>query len=78
MLELIGIVGVACILGSYLQLQRGVWGAHSQKYLFTNMTGSFLVILSLFDNWNLPSFLIQSFWIAISLYGLVKYKRMAS
>lgn len=77
MLEAIGIIGVICILGAYFMLQKGAWNAHSQKYIFTNMAGSACVILSLMDNWNLPSFLIQAFWIAISIYGLIRHKGKA-
>lgn len=73
MLEIVGIVGVVCILICYFLLQRDVWTPHSPKYLGLNIAGSFLVIISLIGSWNLPSFLIQSFWIAISLYGLYKH-----
>jgi len=71
--DIIGIIGVAFILYAYLLLQldkidlKGFW------YSFLNLFGSFLILYSLFYNWNLASAIIQVFWILISFYGIWKY-----
>ncbi len=69
----IGIIGVAIIISVYFLLQldridhKGFW------YSFLNAFGSLMIIYSVFYNWNLASFIIEFFWIVISLYGLWKY-----
>jgi len=41
------------------------------RFLSLNLAGSALILSSLYYQWNLPSVVIESFWAAISLYGLV-------
>lgn len=70
--DVVGIAGVVCILLAYFLLQSNAVKGHDWPYLILNITGSLLVIVSLTDTWNLPSFLIQVSWIVISIYGIVK------
>jgi hypothetical protein len=37
-----------------------------------NLAGSLLICVSLAESFNLPSALIEVFWIAISVYGLAR------
>jgi hypothetical protein len=74
--DTIGMFGVAIVLITYFLLQiekidsKGFW------YSFLNAFGSILILYSLTYNWNLASFFIEFFWIAISLFGIWKwYKR---
>ncbi len=74
--DTIGMFGVAIVLITYFLLQiekidsKGFW------YSFLNAFGSILILYSLTYNWNLASFFIEFFWIAISIFGLWKwYKR---
>ena len=74
--DTIGMFGVAIVVVTYFLLQiekidsKGFW------YSFLNAFGSILILYSLTYNWNLASFFIEFFWIAISLFGLWKwYKR---
>jgi hypothetical protein len=34
--------------------------------------GSALILVSLYDAWNWPSVVIELFWAAISIYGLLR------
>lgn len=70
--EVIGTFGVTCFLVAYFQLQQGNWHAHSLKYLFVNLCGATLVMISLVFDWNLPAFMLEAIWALISIYGIVK------
>jgi len=37
----------------------------------TDLAGALLILVSLFAEWNLPSVVVEGFWAAISVYGLV-------
>ena len=45
------------------------------RFPFANLVGSSLIMASLLVEWNLPSVVIEVFWIAISLYGTVRHAR---
>jgi len=68
--DIIGIAGFIQLILAYFLLQAGKLGGHSRTYLYLNISASVCIMFSLFYTWNLPSFLIQTFWIAISIYGL--------
>jgi len=44
-------------------------------YSLLNALGASLIILSLLDNFNLSAFLMEAFWVLISLVGVVRYLR---
>jgi len=67
-----GIIGVALIIIAYFLLQINKLSSNSLTFSVLNFLGSFLILISLFDEWNLPSFIIEIFWILISLIGIVK------
>jgi len=67
-----GIIGVALIIIAYFLLQINKLSSNSLTFSVLNFLGSFLILISLFDEWNLPSFIIEIFWILISLIGTVK------
>jgi hypothetical protein len=72
LLTLAGLIGVSLIVYAYFLLQKGCVTSHGPRYLWLNMAGSVLVFLSLIEEWNLPSFVIEVFWIGITGYGLWK------
>tara|TARA_B100001540_G_C15284259_1_gene407365 strand:- start:130 stop:420 length:291 start_codon:yes stop_codon:yes gene_type:complete len=73
--DAIGIAGVVTVLAAYLLLQAEKLDARKLPYLLMNMIGSLGIIVSLSRNFNLASFLIESCWVAISVFGLVTYFR---
>jgi Na+-translocating ferredoxin:NAD+ oxidoreductase RnfD subunit len=69
---LIGVVGTALIVAAYFATQQGWIAAGDWQFPLTNLVGSIMMLISLITAWNLPAALIEVFWIAISVYGLVR------
>ncbi|MDJ0612148.1 MAG: hypothetical protein QNJ29_00620 [Rhizobiaceae bacterium] len=70
--EALGLTGVAFYLGSYAALQFDMIDAKGFAYPTLNFLAASFVLISLFENFNFPSLLIQISWITISLYGISK------
>ncbi|MGH7034431.1 MAG: CBU_0592 family membrane protein, partial [Stellaceae bacterium] len=45
------------------------------RFAGANLLGSCLILVSFLDRWNLPSFVINLCWAAISVLGLIKGAR---
>ena len=71
--DLLGMIGVVLILVSYLLLQLERLSATSFSYSATNGLGALLILVSLMYDFNLPAFIIEAFWLLISIYGVVRY-----
>ena len=78
--DAIGIIGVAIILVVYYLLQVERMKSDELIYSVINLVGALLIVVSLLYSFNLASFIIEIFWIAISLVGIVRYyqKRAAA
>lgn len=77
--DAVGNLGVIMILGVYLLLQTNKVTVDEISYSLLNGIGAALVLVSLFYKFNLSAFLIEVFWLLISIYGLVKnFRRRAS
>ena len=70
--DLVGLVGVSFIIISYFFLQIGRISPTNSLYSIANIIGSTLILVSLYHEFNLPSAVIESFWILISLIGLFR------
>ncbi len=70
--DLVGTVGVSFILIAYFLLQTEKVRFNGYRYLLLNAVGSALITVSLFYTFNFASFVIECFWLTISLYGLVR------
>lgn len=70
--QLLGFAGMLCIVLAYFLLQIGRYNVHSLQYQLLNLMGAIALIASLLVHFNLGSFLIEVFWIIITLYGIVK------
>lgn len=70
--DLLGNLGVLFILVTYLLLQLEKIDVSSLLYSALNAAGAGLILYSLLYDFNLSAFLIESAWLAISLYGLVR------
>ena len=70
--DLIGNLGVAIIILSYLALLNGRVDGQSMRYAAANAIGAGLVLASLTVDFNLSAAVIEGFWIVISVYGMVK------
>ncbi len=70
--DLMGNLGVLFILVTYLLLQLEKVDVSSLTYSALNAAGAALILYSLLYDFNLSAFLIESAWLAISLYGLAR------
>jgi hypothetical protein len=71
--DLLGIVGVVLLMAAYLMLQLNRLSSNSLQYSLLNLLGAGLIILSLWSNFNLSAFVIEVFWVLISLLGVVRH-----
>ena len=70
--DLIGNVGVLLMVVAYLLLQLEKLSGSALSYLLLNAVGAVLVMISLMFRFNLSAFLMEAFWLLISLFGLTK------
>ena len=70
--RVIGFTGVAVYIGSYFAVQAGLIRGQGFIYPILNLMAAFLVSLTIINEFNLPSLLIQLSWIAISLIGITR------
>ncbi len=70
--DLAGNIGVLMMVIAYLLLQLEKISSSAVSYLLLNAVGAVLVILSLIFHFNLSAFLMEVFWLLISLFGLAK------
>ena len=71
--DLIGTIGVGVIIATYVFLQLEKIRSESLLYSMLNAAGASLIIVSLVFNFNFSAFIVEFFWVLISLYGIVKY-----
>lgn len=66
----IGFFGMIFIIVAYLLLQTNRSTIQSLQYQLLNLIGAILLLISLFVHFNLGSFIIEVFWIIITIYGI--------
>ena len=71
--DIIGTVGVAVIILTYVLLQIGRIRSEQILYSLLNAVGATLILVSLYYDFNFPSFVVEFFWLLISLFGIGKY-----
>ncbi len=57
---------------AYFLLQLGRHTISSLTYQFMNLIGAILLFISLCVHFNLGSFIIEIFWVVITIYGIYK------
>ncbi len=72
LLTLGGFAGAAMVIVAYFANQQGWLSTQERLYSLANLLGASLILASLFAQWNFPAALIEGFWAAISLYGLIR------
>jgi len=73
--DILGTVGVAVIIVTYVLLQWGKVRSEQLVYSLLNAVGATLILISLYFDFNFPSFVVEFFWLLISLFGIGKYLR---
>jgi len=71
--DILGTLGVAVIIVTYILLQAEKLRGASIYYSLLNAAGASLIIVSLYFNFNFPAFVVEFFWLLISLFGIGKY-----
>ncbi len=71
--DILGTLGVAVIIVTYVLLQAEKLRSDSLYYSLLNSIGASLIIVSLYFNFNFPAFIVEFFWLLISLFGTGKY-----
>ena len=72
--SIIGFIGTACIIAAYAYL---TWVNEPNPYILhgMNLLGAVLLTISLLVHTNWPSLVLEGFWAAIAVFGLVKALR---
>ena len=67
--DIAGILGAAGILAAYAGVQMKKLDPHQFPALALNFSGASLVLVSLYEDFNLAALLLEIAWIAIALHG---------
>ena len=70
--EIIGLMAPVLFLYAYGMITLGRWKPESLRYQVLNFLGAIAILVSLIDHWNLPVFILEICWGAISVYGIRK------
>ena len=70
--DLLGVIGSLIIIAAYFATQRGWVEAADWRFPLANLIGAVLILFSLMAAWTLAAFVMEFFWMAISIYGLVR------
>lgn len=73
MFDVLGILGVALIIGTYLLLTTGRMKSDGWRYPALNGLGAALIMVSLAVDFNLSAFVVEAFWLVISVIGVVRF-----
>ena len=70
--DYVGFVGVGLVVGTYFLSQIGRMKNDTPLYPGLNALGAVFILYSLMASFNAASFVIEIFWLAISLVGLCR------
>lgn len=76
LLDFIGIIGVVVLMTTYLLLQLNRLSSSGLAYSLLNAIGAGFIVVSLTANFNLSAFIIEAFWVLISLIGIYRYFKL--
>jgi len=71
--DILGTLGVGIIIFTYILLQLGKVRSEQLGYSLLNAAGAALILVSLYYDFNFPSFIVEFFWLLISLFGIGKF-----
>jgi hypothetical protein len=77
LLDFFGNIGVLILMIAYLLLQLNKL-SNGLVYSTLNALGAGLIVISLLTNFNLSAFLMEVFWVLISLIGVYRHLRPGS
>ena len=68
--DMVGNLGVLLVIGSYFLIQVRRLSATGMAYTVLNIFGAAFILYSLYFDFNMSAFLVELFWLLISLVGL--------
>jgi len=71
--DFVGNIGVLTILTCYLLLNLGKMSNSDLRFSIFNGLGAVCILISLMYEFNLSAFLIEFFWLLISIVGGVRW-----
>ncbi len=71
--DFVGNIGVFLILFAYLFLQLDKINSQSVRFSLLNAFGALSILISLYFKFNLSAFIIELFWLLISLVGIIRF-----
>lgn len=71
--DVLGTLGVSMIIVTYVLLQSGRLQSTQLSYSLLNAVGAALILVSLYFSFNLSAFIVEAFWLIISIYGVGRY-----
>jgi hypothetical protein len=71
--DIFGTIGTVLIIVTYVLLQLEKIRSDSLFYSLLNALGAALILVSLFYNFNFSAFIVEFFWLLISLFGIAKF-----
>jgi len=71
----IGIVGALLVLFAFYLLQARRVSGTGLVYQLMNLVGALGLLTSLYGKFNVSVFIVQTVWVAISVYGIVRSAR---
>ncbi|SLN61733.1 CBU_0592 family membrane protein [Ruegeria meonggei] len=74
--DAVGSFGALIVVAAYFATQMRMMNSDDLAFPILNLGGSILIVYSLLESFNLASMLIESFWILISLLGIVQFFRL--
>lgn len=76
LMDLVGNVGVAILIVTYLLLQLEKIKSTDLMYSVANALGAGLIVASLIVDFNLSALIIEVFWVLISFIGIGRHLRL--
>ena len=71
--DIAGVIGSVIVIVAYFATQAGWFGANDPRFAWANLVGAVLIISSLVMDWNLAAFVVEIFWLLISVFGLARH-----
>lgn len=71
--DAVGSIGVGIIILTYVALQLERIRSETLLYSLLNASGASLILISLIYSFNFAAFIVEFFWVLISIYGIAKY-----
>ncbi len=73
--DIIGVTGTILLIVAYFLLQAEKLKSDDWIYLYMNAFAAIFILFSLCFTFNLASFIIEIFWISISVFGIWRKKK---